>query len=155
MCERSLPMRATDINHVLEIEHLCFTVPWSRNSFLAELYNPDALSIVTTSCVPLEIRSILAYGCNRIIGEELDILRMAVAPESRCLGVASRLLDVVLALSGRRGATRAYLEVRPSNVPAISLYRKKGFQIIGKRPGYYPETGEDALIMMTNIKEKS
>ena len=139
----------------MEIERLCFPVPWSRQSFLAELSDPNALSIVTTLCAPLEKNSIRAYSCNRIIGDELNILRMAVAPESRRLGLASRLLDVVLSLSGQKGAAEAYLEVRPSNVPAISLYQKKGFQIIGNRPGYYPETGEDALVMMTNIKEIS
>ena len=153
--EKSFLMRETDIQQVLEIEHLCFTVPWSRHSFLAELFNPKALSIVTTVCDSLEKNSIQAYSCNRIIGDELNILRMAVAPDSRRLGLASRLLDMVLSLSEKRGATEAYLEVRPSNVPAISLYTKKGFQVVGTRPGYYPETGEDALIMMTNIKEMS
>ena len=155
MSERSFPMRETDIQHVLEIEQLCFPVPWSRHSFLSELLNPNALSIVTTLCDPLEKNSIRAYSCNRIIGDELNILRMAVAPEARRLGIASRLLDLVLSLSGQKGAAEAFLEVRPSNVPAISLYLKKGFQVIGTRPGYYPETGEDALIMMTNIKEIS
>ena len=148
-------MREMDIQQVLEIEHLCFAAPWSRRSFLSELSNPNALSIVTALCDPLEKSIIRAYSCNRIVGNELSILRMAVAPENRRLGLAARLLDMVLSLSRQKGATEAYLEVRPSNEPAISLYRKKGFQTIAKRPGYYPETGEDALIMMTNIKEMS
>jgi len=155
MSERSYPMRETDIRHVLEIERLCFPVPWSRHSFLAELFNPNALSIVTTLWDPLEKDNVRAYSCNHIIGDELNILRMAVAPEARRLGLADRLLDMVMSLSGQKGATEAYLEVRPSNKPAISLYLKKGFQVIGIRPGYYPETGEDALIMMTKIKEIS
>lgn len=153
--ERSFPMRETDVQRVLEIERLCFPIPWSRHSFLAELFNPNALSIVTTLCKPLEKNDIHAYSCNRLIGDELNILRMAVAPESRRFGLASRLLDMVLSLSRQKSATEAYLEVRPSNEPAISLYRKKGFRVIGTRPGYYPETGEDALIMMKNIKEIS
>ena len=155
MGERSFSMREADIQRVLEIEHLCFPVPWSRHSFLAELCNPNALSIVTATYDPLEKNNIQAYSCNRIIGDELNILRMAVAPESRRFGMAGRLLDIVLSLSGQKGATEAYLEVRPSNTPAVSLYLKKGFQVIGMRPGYYPETGEDALVMMTNIKEIS
>jgi ribosomal-protein-alanine N-acetyltransferase len=160
MNEKSFPMRETDIPRVLEIERLCFPVPWSHRSFLAELFNPDALSIVTTQGDPpsndsLEKSTIQAYSCNRVIGDELSILRMAVAPGTRRLGLASRLLDIVLSLSGSKGAAQAYLEVRPSNIPAISLYQKKGFQIIGTRPGYYPETGEDALIMKTTIKEIS
>ena len=155
MSEESFPMREADMQQVLEIENRCFPVPWSRRSFLAELSSPHALSIVTAVCGPLVKNGIRAYSCNRIIGDELNILRMAVAPESRRLGLASRLLDRVLHLSRRKGATEAYLEVRPSNVPAISLYTKKGFRVIGTRPGYYPETGEDALVMMTNIKEIS
>ena len=165
MSEKSFPMRETDILRVLEIERLCFPSPWSHRLFLSELFNPNALSIVTVlydsplndppSNDPLEKSIIQAYSCNRIVGDELSILRMAVAPETRRLGLASRLLDIVLSLSGLKGAVEAYLEVRPSNVPAISLYQKKGFQIIGTRPGYYPETGEDALIMKTKIKEIS
>ena len=155
MDEHSFPMREADIQQVLELEHLCFPAPWSHHSFLMELENSNALSIVTTVRDSLEKNSIQAYSCNRIICDELNILRMAVAPERRRSGLASRLLDLVLSLSGQKGATLAYLEVRPSNVPAISLYTKKGFQVIGIRPGYYPETGEDALVMMTNIKEIS
>jgi [ribosomal protein S18]-alanine N-acetyltransferase len=153
--EKTFPMREADMQHILEIEQLCFPVPWSRRSFLEELFNPNALCVVTKLCGPLEENNIRAYSCNHIVGDELTILRMAVAPEGRRLGSASRLLDMVLSLSRQKGATEAYLEVRPSNVPAMSLYRKKGFQVIGVRPGYYPETGEDALIMMTNIKEIS
>lgn len=155
MSERSFAMREIDIQPVLEIERRCFPVPWSRRSFLAEISDPNALSIVMAMCDPLEKINIQAYSCNRIVGDELNILRMAVAPESRRLGLASRLLDRVLSLSRQKGATKAYLEVRPSNVPAVSLYAQKGFQVIGMRPGYYPETGEDAQIMMTHIKEIS
>ena len=98
-----------------------------RNSFLMEPANPNAPSNVTTEHNPLEKNSIQAYTCNRIIGDELNILRMAVAPESRRFGFAGRLLDLVLSLSGQKGATQAYLEVRPSNVPAICSVHQKRF----------------------------
>jgi ribosomal-protein-alanine N-acetyltransferase len=63
------------------------------------------------------------------------------------------LLDFCCGLAQRRDARKVYLEVRRSNVSAIGLYDKVGFQIIGTRPKYYMDTGEDALIMMKSLEE--
>jgi ribosomal-protein-alanine N-acetyltransferase len=53
----------------------------------------------------------------------------------------------------KQGATSAFLEVRPSNASAMALYSKKGFRLIGRRPKYYTDTREDALVLMKNLKE--
>jgi ribosomal-protein-alanine N-acetyltransferase len=148
-------MTASDIDTIADIERACFPVPWGRNAFLSELNNPYALNIVIKVIDPLENGRIYAYSSNHIVEEELSILKMAVAPEKRRLGIGEFLMETVLYQASRRGAAQAFLEVRPSNRNAISLYKKMGFRVIGTRPNYYPETGETALVMMKRLKETS
>ncbi len=80
------------------------------------------------------------------------IFKIAVSPEWRCRGIASMILDKSMDAAFEEGAKSAFLEVRPSNLSALALYHKFGFRVIGKRPGYYPETGEDGWILMKTIK---
>jgi ribosomal-protein-alanine N-acetyltransferase len=82
-----------------------------------------------------------------LIFDELHINNLAVLPEWRRRGVASALLRHVLAEGAAGGATRATLEVRASNVPAIALYEGFGFVTRGRRPRYYTNPAEDALIL--------
>lgn len=152
---RIMTMTASDIGHIAAIERACFPVPWTSSAFLSELGNPYALNIILKEMDSLEKQPICAYSCNHVIENELSVLRMAVAPEKQRLGLGCHLMDTVLHQAAQRGATKAFLEVRPSNTKAISLYRKMGFQVIATRPNYYPETGEHALVMMKRIKEVS
>ncbi len=140
-------MTECDLPVVLEIERVCFPAPWHRRAFLEELANPLAVNLVLKSIAPLANPTVEAYSCCHVVSDELSILRMAVAPHRQRSGMASRILDAVFRRGLAMGATRAFLEVRPSNAAAIALYRKKGFAHIGRRPHYYPETREDALVM--------
>jgi ribosomal-protein-alanine N-acetyltransferase len=85
--------------------------------------------------------------------DEIHLLKIAVAPRWRRRGIATWLLGFCFGLAQRRNARKVYLEVRRSNGSAIDLYDKVGFQIIGTRPKYYTDTGEDALIMMKSLEE--
>ncbi len=96
---------------------------------------------------------IIAYICFRMIADEMHILKIAVAPEWRHQGIALWLLEKSLENAVKKGAEVTYLEVRPSNNPAIGLYNKAGFRVVGKRPNYYSETREDALVMIKYLKE--
>src|SRR6266542_4822201 len=80
-------------------------------------------------------------------GPEWELENMAVLPAFRRRGVGSALLAVLLAEARARQAERILLEVRPSNLPAIRLYGQGGFQRLARRPGYYREPVEDALVM--------
>jgi len=82
----------------------------------------------------------------------MHIFRIAVRHEWRHNGIASLMLEKSLNSACKEGAESAFLEVRQSNIPALALYRKFGFEIIGKRPGYYPETGEDGIVLMKRLK---
>ena len=140
-----------DISNILRIERQAFISPWSRDALLNEFSCQGACNYMVHSSHDRNV--IIAYGFFRLIVQELHILKIAVAQDWRGCGIALWLLSECLQQAGKSGAVNAYLEVRPSNRPAIKLYQKLGFQAIGRRPNYYPETGEDALVMMKNLKE--
>jgi ribosomal-protein-alanine N-acetyltransferase len=144
-----------DIDSIVDIEQRSFSHPWSRNSFLEELSRSDSYNygIMFGHCQAKT--HLIAYICYRLIQDEMHLLKIAVAPTWRSRGVASLLLRKRLRAEERRGAAASLLEVRPSNVSVIALYDRLGFQIIGKRPKYYADTREDALIMMKTLKERS
>jgi len=138
------------IDGIIAVEKSSFQQPWQRISFLDELSCRDALDVVV-----LDPRGgqILAYACLRLTLDEIHLLKIAVAPLWRRRGIATRLLDYCFGLTQRRKARKVYLEVRRSNGSAMDFYRKIGFRIIGSRPKYYTDTGEDALIMMKSLEE--
>lgn len=142
-----------DINPIMEIEQHSFAWPWNRISFLGELTSRHAYSYTVKYIDGTQAERVIAYIFFRLIEEELHILKIAVTPNWRSSGVASWLLKKCFSVGLELGATSAFLEVRPSNKPAIGLYRKKGFRIIGRRPNYYADTREDALVLMKNLKE--
>jgi ribosomal-protein-alanine N-acetyltransferase len=148
-------MMESDLESVLEIERRSFPIPWSRKSFSHEIKNPHSLCMVIRENVALENSSVCAYSCSHVIGDEMTLLRLAVVPEKRRTGFGGRLMDVALDQATVLGATSAFLEVRPSNVQAQSFYHQFGFRVIGTRPNYYPETGENALVMIKSLKEIS
>ncbi|NLW17086.1 MAG: ribosomal protein S18-alanine N-acetyltransferase [Firmicutes bacterium] len=136
-------MQVSDLDAVLAIEKLCFPMPWSRFAFQTELtQNHYALYIVGKIG-----GQIVAYAGAWIILDEAHITNVAVHPDWQGRGLGREILLALLARAKVRGATRATLEVRKHNTQAQRLYRKYGFYYRGVRPGYYTDTGEDALIM--------
>lgn len=140
------PMFENHIEPMLSIEWASFKHPWSKLSFLSEISNEHSHNFVLiTDEKPYE--NLAAYLCMREIMDEIHILKVAVNPVHRRKGFAYHLLNNCLEFAVQNRIRTAFLEVRPSNVSGLSLYRKLDFQIIGKRPKYYTDTGEDALIM--------
>jgi len=145
-----VPMGLTHINEVYEIELLSFPVPWSRKSFRKELENSSSLSYAAH--LPLNGGSkVVGYVCNWLIEDEFHILNLAVHPQHRRKGIGRTLLEYSLHRADQRDAEKAFLEVRRSNSPAIELYKKLGFRIIGVRPRYYSNNHEDAIIMTLDM----
>jgi ribosomal-protein-alanine N-acetyltransferase len=136
-------MTLDDLPAVLEIERRSFATPWTEENFRHEVVeNPIALNRV------LRVDGGLAgYVSAYLVAGELQVNDIAVAPEMRRRGLGRQLLDDVLAVARERGAAFATLEVRPSNAAARALYAARGFVEVGRRPGYYPESGEDALLL--------
>lgn len=132
-----------DAQQMAALDKICFTVPWSLESFEQELtVNDKAIYIVA------EIDGQLAgYAGMWQILDEGHITNVAVSPEHRRQGIAAAVLTELIAEGSRRGIRAFTLEVRASNVAAQELYRGFGFQTAGIRPGYYEDNKEAALIM--------
>ena len=141
------PMAVSDLDQVLDIERASFPTPWTRAAFCYEIEQNK----VARCTVLRGRRGIVGYLCFWEIGHEIHITNLAVHPEWRRRGVARQLLGAALIEGVARGVTLAFLEVRPSNTRALALYESLGFQVIGRRNGYYFDTGEDALVMEARL----
>src|ERR1700738_2906182 len=140
-------MALEDLDDVLMIERASFQTPWSRGAFRYELTQ----NRVARCSVARAGRRLVGYLCLWEIGHEIHITNLAVHPEWRRRGVGRRLLAFAMAEGIAGGVTPAFLEVRPSNAQALKLYEGLGFQVIGRRTGYYFDTGEDALVMEARL----
>jgi ribosomal-protein-alanine N-acetyltransferase len=133
-----------DLDAIVAIENAVYPTPWSRSMFAGELAKPSSLSL---GAYDAEHGGLVAYLIVSRYVDAWHIMNVAVHPEYRRQGVASRLLDELFELTAgdpRRGYT---LEVRVSNATAIALYERFGFEPSGVRRGYYTDNREDALIM--------
>ncbi len=141
------PVMESDVGRILAIERKSFPKPWTRLSFLEELSNVNSFNYLIKS------NGILAaYTCFHLIAGEMDILKIAVAGQRRREGLASRILRESLKAAKEKNAAAAFLEVSAGNFPAVNFYKKLGFELIGKRRGYYSEIGEDALVMKKKLR---
>ena len=139
-----------DIRQVLTLEKQCFSCPWNEKQFnLAfdqQIFNIFGLR---------EQRRLLAYLSLYHTGEEMEILNLAVAPERRRQGLGERLLGLVMKIGRNMGIAQVFLEVRESNIAARNLYAKFGFKQLGVRSKYYPDNGEDALVLGADLPENN
>lgn len=136
-----------DAASLWELEKACFSLPWSlgqlRGAFSQKAFaaigyfGPDGLC---------------AYLSVYHAADEVEILNLAVLPAMRRRGIARTLLLSALQAASKMGMQKAWLEVRATNAPAISLYESCRFCRAGIRPRYYPDTGEDALVFCRDIK---
>ena len=132
----------THVAAIAELENVCFSDPWSERSIASELDN-------ALSCwlVAMEGEALVGYvGSQSVMGES-DMMNIAVCPEHRRKGVAEALVNALVEELAKNGNHSLTLEVRVSNDPAIALYEKLGFCQVGRRPNYYHNPKEDALIL--------
>ncbi|MEJ5241497.1 MAG: ribosomal protein S18-alanine N-acetyltransferase [Anaerolineales bacterium] len=136
-------MQLTDLEAVVALDRLSFSLPWSERTFRYELTeNPAARAWVAE-----KDGAIVGMLLLWLIVDEAHIATLAVHPEHRQQGIARRLLLRALRAAWEEGARRAFLEVRVSNLAAQNLYRQLGFEVSGRRPRYYRDNNEDALLM--------
>jgi ribosomal-protein-alanine N-acetyltransferase len=134
------PLGRQDIDEVIAIERRVFSSPWSDGMFALELAKPGGLALAAVSG-----EQIGGYLVMSRYDDAWHLMNVAVAPESRRSGIASSLISSAFAEIDEE--IPVTLEVRPSNAGAIALYELLGFRPVAVRPGYYPNDGEDALIM--------
>ena len=135
-------MDTAHIEAIAQLEKQCFSDPWSIHSIASELNNPLSLWVVA-----LDEGKLVGYvGSQSVLGWA-DMMNLAVAPEYRRKGIAEQLVAELEKRLAQQEVTRLTLEVRVSNTPAICLYEKLGFSQVGRRPNYYANPKEDALIL--------
>lgn len=135
----------SDAKSLASLEKLCFSHPWSEQSLRDSLSNPDNYFYF------IEKDGIIVgyIGFNKIIDEGY-IYNVAVHPDFRRKGLGRALVDYVIKAHSSKLAFLT-LEVRPSNTPAIELYRSFGFKKAGERRDYYSNPTEDALLLTLNF----
>jgi ribosomal-protein-alanine N-acetyltransferase len=141
------PMTLDDLDDVLAIEKASFHTPWSRGAFRYELTQNRVARSIVIRCG----RELMGYLCLWEIGHEIHITNLAVHPRFRRRGAARALLAFILDDAQQKRVELVFLEVRPTNVEARTLYESLGFRVIGRRKGYYFDTGEDALVMEARL----
>jgi [ribosomal protein S18]-alanine N-acetyltransferase len=146
-----VPMRASDIGEVAEIERSTPGSPWPDHLFLDELDRDWAYIDL--------VRTRAAEGSSRVVGfcdywlvhDEVQLLNLATHPAFRRQGVATMLLRHLVDFARAHDCRYVTLEVRASNHPAQELYRAHGFAAVGLRPRYYADNGEDAMVMTLDL----
>lgn len=138
---------AADVPALVEIERRSFTHPWTEANFREAVADPSRVSTVVLRGAWGRPPTVIAYCVFQVVADEMHILDLAVDSGHRRQGRARWLLAYALDHARRRGAARAFLEVRRSNQPALALYESLGFRVLAERRQYYREPGEDALIL--------
>ena len=140
-------MRESDLEAILGIEQHAYPFPWTRGIFR------DCLAAGYPAWVLHEHGLPIGYAVISVAADEAHLLNICIAPERQARGHGRQLLRSLVTLASDLGAARIFLEVRPSNPPAIALYHDEGFNEIGRRPRYYParDGREDALVMAMEL----
>lgn len=135
-------MRPEHLDEVVRIEQKLFSMPWSKRGFL------DSLQANNTIYLTALVDDTVVGYCGLLqVLDEADITNVAVDEQFQRRGIARALLKELMVQAEKRGITALTLEVRKSNVPALTLYESMGFENCGTRKNFYEKPTEDAVIM--------
>ncbi|AWL12513.1 Ribosomal-protein-alanine N-acetyltransferase [Saliniradius amylolyticus] len=132
-----------------QLQCLCHSHPWSRNTFIDSLSTPYFAFALT------ETQNTQGFYLGLQVLQEVTLMDIGVHPDCRGMGVGRRLMMHFVDVCQRRGADQVWLEVRVSNEAAIHLYKTFGFDVVERRKNYYPSASgrEDALMMTLKLLE--
>ncbi|HZJ76208.1 MAG TPA: ribosomal protein S18-alanine N-acetyltransferase [Oscillospiraceae bacterium] len=136
-------MELTDIDSVVDIERNSFPIPWTKNTFIAEIKTNKLAKYYVVEAGG----RVVGYGGLWLIMDEAHITNIAIHPEYRGKGIGKKLVKGLIEETSKINIYKITLEVRRSNTAALALYRKFGFVPCGIRPEYYQDNREDAIIM--------
>lgn len=148
-------MAQCHIDDVVIIDVQSNSNPWSGSMYMSDILSPTHINLVAITELnnSKNLKEVVGYTVGQKVSDEFHIYALAVKQEYRRSGIANQLIKEALAIAYESKIKSVTLEVRTSNSPAISLYKKVGFQSEGVRKNYYADNGEDALIMwMHNLE---
>jgi len=137
-------MGVADVERVMAVEASAFSHPWTRGNFI------DSLAAGYHTELRLDAEGgLLGYWVAMPGADELHLLNLTVAPAQQRQGHGRALMQRLINHARQRGDQMLWLEVRQSNLPALALYRRSGFDAVGLRRAYYPaaQGREDAVVM--------
>ena len=139
-----------DLKQISDIERRSYDFPWSHGVFR------DCL-LAGYHCIVIgRADAVVGYAILSVAAGEAHILNLCIDPAHRHLHYGERLLDEILLRARGAEVNEIFLEVRPSNIAALALYKKKGFHEITQRPAYYQAKGgrEDAAVLCKVLKKR-
>jgi len=140
---RIVPLQRRHLRQVVRIEEDAYPQPWSATLFLSEIAQRSSRRYTVALIGPM----VVGYCGLMLVGDEGHVTTLTVDPRWQRRGIGTlMLLDLARAAPGV-GARHLTLEVRVGNTAAHVIYRRFGFAPAGVRKNYYPETGEDAIVM--------
>ena len=143
-----IPLSEEHLDALAELEILSFSEPWSRES-LRILLGDGGFGVAALS----DGRAV-AYGGMTFVLDEGNITNVATHPDFRSRGIGHLVVRALLREAAARGITSVFLEVRPSNAPALALYHGEGFHKIGVRKNFYRLPTEDAILMVWRLQDE-
>ena len=149
MSVKIVPMSADHIDEIAALERACFSRPWSRDMLKEELDNACSAFLVAE-----DEGKVVGYAGLQVVLDEGYIANVAVDPDYRRQGIATKLVQVYIDFARANKLAFLTLEVRPSNTAAIILYGRLGFRSVGRRRNYYEHPKEDCLIMTLFFDEE-
>ena len=148
----ALKLERLDVRHIggmVRIENECFSEPWAEKALCELVDCPYAVYFVAVD----ENGNAAGYGGMYILGDIGSINNIGVLPEYRRQHIGSRLLEALIEYARENCLSALELEVRQSNLGAVSLYEKHGFAEVGRRRGFYRKPTEDAVLYNLEIKK--
>lgn len=141
------PMRQEDLEEIMEVELRAYPFPWTEGIFR------DCMRVGYSCWVMTEGSTLVGYAVMSMAAGECHVLNLCVRPERQGCGYGRILLRNLLEHARRHQVETVFLEVRPSNTPAVHLYTSEGFNEVGLRKRYYPAVKgrEDALVLAKSL----
>ncbi|MDN5709453.1 MAG: ribosomal protein S18-alanine N-acetyltransferase [Planococcus sp. (in: firmicutes)] len=142
-------MTIHDVNEVYEIEKQSFTLAWTKEAFEQEMLKNEFAyyGLAETQ------ERVVGYCGMWLVMDEAHITNIAISPKERGRKFGEALMREAIETAKAQGAKLMTLEARVSNIAALNLYKKLGFQNGGIRKGYYTDNQEDAIVMWVNFDE--
>jgi ribosomal-protein-alanine N-acetyltransferase len=136
-------MTLDDLQLVVQLDQISFSLPWPERSFRFELTEN-----IASRCWVAEVDDrVVAMLVGWMLVDELHIATIATHPDFRRQGIGRKLLSYALLRAQEEGAQSSFLEVRESNLAAQEMYRQFGYEPTGRRKRYYKDNDEDAVLM--------
>lgn len=147
---RLRPIEASHIGALIYLGDITGLSPWSADCYLEEIKNPASIMLRLINDTNRLMGFVVGRSVPTASGEggfDAEIYNIAVTPSAQKQGCGGVIFDGFIDICTGLGVSNVWLEVRESNLSALKFYQNKGFEMVQKRPSFYNDPPEDALVM--------